>query len=120
MLVFLAASGLMLIGCAASQADLSRGVAPIDQGEWARQIAQSYPARALRRSEEGNVSLTVAVDNFGRVKACSVTASSGYLTLDEAACIGVTRYARFDPALGRDGDPVEDEWSTTVAYRIPR
>ena len=112
------ASALILSGCATSQADFTRGVVPIEQDRWMMRIAENYPSRALRMEEEGRVSLTVTVGNLGRVTQCRITRSSGSVILDQAACDGVTRYARFEPALGRDGDPVEGEWSTTVNYEI--
>jgi len=60
----------------------------------------------------------VTVNAEGRVEACSVASSSGSSVLDDAACQGMERYARFDPALNDAGDPVSASWSTTIVYQL--
>jgi protein TonB len=62
------------------------------------------------------VSVTVGAD--GRVAACSVTRSSGSSDLDAAACDGMTRYARFDPAQDVAGNAIQDNWATTIVYQL--
>ena len=62
--------------------------------------------------------MRVTVGADGRVADCSVTASSGSSVLDEAACTGMQRYARFDPALNAGGNPISGQWSTRITYRL--
>jgi protein TonB len=96
----------------------ARGVRPRNQSSWASRIQQNYPARALREGTEGTVGVNVTVNGEGRVSACSVTSSSGSSALDEAACQGMQRYARFDPALSADGSPISASWSTRIVYQL--
>lgn len=96
----------------------ARGVRPRGQGSWASRIQQNYPARALREGTEGTVGVSVTVNGEGRVSACSVTSSSGSSALDEAACQGMQRYARFDPALNDAGQPISASWSTRIVYQL--
>lgn len=96
----------------------ARGVRPRNQGSWAGRIQSNYPARALREGTEGTVGVSVTVNAEGRVSACSVTSSSGSSSLDEAACQGMERYARFDPALNDAGSPVSASWSTRIVYQL--
>ncbi|MXP40086.1 TonB family protein [Altererythrobacter soli] len=96
----------------------ARGVSPKNQSSWARRIQENYPSRALREGTEGTVGVSVTVNAEGRVSACSVTSSSGDSSLDQAACTGMERYARFDPALDRDGNPVTGSWSTRITYQL--
>jgi len=96
----------------------ARGVRPKGQSSWAGRIQSNYPARALREGTEGRVGVRVTVNAEGRVDACSVSSSSGSSTLDEAACQGMQRYARFDPALNDGGNPVSASWSTTIVYQL--
>jgi periplasmic protein TonB len=96
----------------------ARGVRPRNQSSWASRIQQNYPARALREGTEGTVGVNVTVNGEGRVSACSVTSSSGSSALDEAACQGMQRYARFDPALSSDGSPISASWSTRIVYQL--
>ena len=96
-----------------------RGVAPRDMGEWASAIQRNYPASALREGLEGTVRLTVTVDKTGKVASCTVTGSSGSAALDEAACIGMTTYARFWPARDKQGREIESEYVTAIRYQLP-
>ena len=96
----------------------ARGVRPDGQGRWAARIQQNYPSRAVRDGTEGTVGVTVTVNAEGRVSACSVTSSSGSSILDQAACSGMERYARFDPALNDAGNPISASWSTRIVYQL--
>lgn len=96
----------------------ARGVSPKGQSRWARRIQENYPSRALREETEGTVGVRVSVGPNGRVTGCAVTASSGSSILDDAACKGMDRYARFDPALDAAGNPITASWSTRIVYRL--
>ena len=98
--------------------DMSRGVQTRNERRWASQIQENYPSRALREEVEGTVGVRVTVTPDGRATGCSVTASSGSSVLDEAACRGMERYARFDPALDRSGNPTSGSYSTRITYRL--
>ena len=54
----------------------------------------------------------------GRATSCSVTASSGSSILDQAACTGMERYARFEPALDDAGNPTTGAYATRITYRL--
>lgn len=96
----------------------ARDVEPRNQSSWARRIQENYPSRSLREGVEGTVGVSVVVNGEGRVESCSVSSSSGSDDLDKAACQGMERYARFDPALDRDGNPTTGRWSTRIVYRL--
>lgn len=96
----------------------ARGVRPDGQNRWAARIQQNYPSRAVRDGTEGTVGVRVTVNTEGRVSACSVTSSSGSSILDQAACSGMERYARFDPALNDAGNPISASWSTRIVYQL--
>jgi protein TonB len=96
----------------------ARGVRPKGQAGWAGRIQSNYPTRAAREEREGRVGVRVQIGPDGRVTACSVSGSSGSPDLDEAACDGMTRYARFDPALDDGGNPVSSSYSTAIVYKL--
>ena len=81
-------------------------------------IVKAYPVHAAVRGQEGTVGVTVSVTADGRPKNCKVTKSSGHELLDTAACTGMQRYARFDPALDAQGRPITAEFSTEVKFAI--
>lgn len=97
---------------------LARGVQPRGQNRWARRIQENYPSRALREEIEGTVGVAVTVGTNGRVSGCRITGSSGSSILDDAACKGMQRYARFDPALDAGGNPTTGSYSTRITYRL--
>ncbi|WFL78793.1 TonB family protein [Altererythrobacter arenosus] len=96
----------------------ARGASPKGQGRWAARIQENYPSRALREEIQGTVGVTVTVGTDGRVAGCRVSRSSGSSILDEAACQGMQRYARFDPALDAAGNAIQDSYSTAITYRL--
>ncbi|MGY1457484.1 MULTISPECIES: TonB family protein [unclassified Luteimonas] len=69
-----------------------------------RSPGPTYPARALRRGESGEVMLRIHVDARGVPDRVEIAASSGSRDLDRAAQRAVQRW-RFRPAM-RDGTPV--------------
>jgi len=85
---------------------------------WSARIQEAYPSRAIRREIEGNVGVSVVVGSNGRVQSCTVTQSSGESILDEAACEGMERYARYEPALDAAGNPTTGRDSLTIVYRL--
>jgi len=76
----------------------------------------TYPARALRRGESGEVVLRIHVDARGVPDRVEIAASSGSRDLDRAAQRAVQRW-RFRPAM-RDGSPVAG--MVTVPIRFDR
>ena len=96
----------------------ARGARTKNERSWAARIQENYPARALREEIEGTVGVRVTVNPDGRAANCSVTASSGSDILDAAACQGMERYARFDPALDAAGNPTNGSYSTRITYRL--
>lgn len=96
----------------------ARGASPKRMGSWAGRIQANYPTRAAREGREGRVGVRVTIDAEGRVSSCSVSSSSGSPDLDEAACEGMERYARFDPALNDAGNPTSGSYSTAIVYKL--
>ncbi len=96
----------------------ARGASPDGQRRWAARIQENYPSRALREEIQGTVGVNVVVGPDGRVASCSVSRSSGSSILDEAACQGMQRYARFNPALDDDGNPTNGRYSTSITYQL--
>lgn len=96
----------------------ARGATPDGQSRWASRISNNYPSRAVRQEIEGNVGVSVSIGPDGRVTACSVSSSSGSDILDEAACDGMQRYARYNAALDDAGNPTTGRDSMTIVYQL--
>jgi protein TonB len=97
----------------------ARGASPDGLGRWAARIQGDYPSSALRREEQGTVTMRITIGANGRVEACSVTRSSGSSALDDAACRGMQRYARYNPALNAAGNPISATTSQSIRYVLP-
>lgn len=89
-----------------------------DRGGWI--TTDDYPATAIRAEAQGAVGITVAIDERGRVMACTVTASSGNDALDAATCRLYPRRARFTPALDDAGRPVPTTYNDRVRWQLPQ
>ncbi|WP_395329375.1 energy transducer TonB [Novosphingobium sp. BL-8H] len=88
------------------------------KGGWTSRFNQEYPSKALREEREGRVGVRVSVGPDGRVASCSVTSSSGSPDLDSAACEGMNRFGRFNPALDDAGNPTSGSFATTIVYKL--
>ena len=97
----------------------ARGASPDGLNRWAARIQGDYPSSALRREEQGTVTMRITIGTNGRVEACSVTGSSGSSALDDAACRGMQRYARYNPALNAAGNPISDTTTQSIRYVLP-
>jgi periplasmic protein TonB len=64
-----------------------------------------YPAASIRAQEEGDVVVSVCVDEQGRMSDVKLIKSSGFPRLDEATLKGLPR-TRLEPAKGSDGKPI--------------
>ena len=97
----------------------ARAASPQNLNSWAGRIQSDYPSRALRAEEEGTVSMRISIGANGRVASCSVVGSSGSSALDDAACRGMERYARYNPALNAAGNPITSTTTQSIRYVLP-
>ncbi|MEM6476820.1 MAG: energy transducer TonB [Pseudomonadota bacterium] len=100
-----------------SPIDRSAAATPNDVQRWGPLVSSAYPAEALAAGMSGSVGVNVTVNEQGRVRDCSVTQSSGHSVLDEAACRAMKRYAEFNPARNRSGDPTLGRYSLRITYK---
>lgn len=102
----------------ATAVNLARPASPKNKRGWMSRILEAYPQEARLAQWEGRVGVSVEVDMMGRARSCQVTQSSGHAILDESACAGMIRYARFEPALYDDGQPMVGNYQTWVPYLL--
>lgn len=85
---------------------------------WLR--SSDYPGRAVRDATSGAVIVRLTIDPAGRVTDCTILRSSGDGALDAATCRLLPVRARFEPALGADGQPTAAAVIREVDWMIPR
>lgn len=100
------------------QGSLSRPVVPEGQREWARHIQRDYPTHLARKGYQARVNARMLVDAQGQPTDCKVMVSYNDPDFDKLACQKLLRYARFRPALDRNGKPVASFYATTIAFYL--
>jgi periplasmic protein TonB len=76
-----------------------------------------YPREAVLRQQEGRVGYRLTIDDEGKVTNCLITATSGFRSLDEAAC-RTARKTVFEPALDASGMPTPGSFESTEVYDL--
>ena len=78
-----------------------------------------YPAAAIRGDEQGRTSFRLTVGTDGRVKECSIVASSGSSSLDSATCRIMKARAKFTPAKNSNDQVVTDTVQSSIKWVLP-
>ena len=78
-----------------------------------------YPADDLRRGNQGITRFRLTVDARGKVQDCTVTGSSGFVSLDRVACAKLASRAKFTPATDEAGEKVAGTYASAVRWEIP-
>ncbi len=78
-----------------------------------------YPTTDLRRGNQGVTRFRLSIGTDGRVTGCTVTGTSGFATLDAAACAKLTARGRFRAATGEDGEKVAGSYASSILWEIP-
>lgn len=79
-----------------------------------------YPSRAQREERSGTTGFRLEIGPDGRVTNCTVTSSSGHADLDAETCRLLPRRARFKAAVGSDGQPMADSFSSRIVWKLPQ
>ncbi len=107
-----ASASLPILGATARPAAPPTPVASRTGGELIAQVKPSYPAEALHRGIEGDVTLDVVVGTNGHVR--KVTVAKGQPSLNLAAVAAVQQW-RYQPLLV-NGTPTENTVQVTVKF----
>ena len=86
-------------------------------GEWLRD--RDYKPSWVRRDLAGVAGFRLDIAASGKVTGCRVTRSTGHKELDEATCALIQSRARFEPARGKNGEPVAGSFSSSVRWVLP-
>lgn len=81
--------------------------------------SDDYPTSDLRLGHAGVTRVALSIGLSGRVESCAVTGSSGFASLDAAACARIAQRARFKPATDAAGAPSAGRYATSVRWEIP-
>jgi protein TonB len=87
-----------------------------DPAAWFDAAAAARHPWPHRWPGESMVAFRVWIGEDGRVAKCLIVRSSGYGSLDQATCYGLTRFGRFEPARDAHGRAVRGEWSARTRW----
>lgn len=99
-------------------ATLSRSVVPKGQMQWARELQKNYPDDMVRKGRSAAVDIRMIVDEDGMPISCKTRDNGQGESFTSAACEGMMKFSRFDPALDADGHPVKGYFTTSIIYRV--
>lgn len=99
----------------AVQGSLSRGLQPTNSPAfWLK--SDDYPSKALDNGHNGIVDFRLDVDSSGKVENCHILSATKPSDFEMATCKGITRRARFLPALDAQGQPVRSFYVNSVKW----
>ncbi|WP_294250372.1 energy transducer TonB [uncultured Sphingomonas sp.] len=75
-----------------------------------------YPSSAVDKGKAGRVDFILTVDTTGTPDGCHITATSGYLLLDQHSCAILLKRARFSPARDPSGTPIRATYSNKFGW----
>lgn len=78
----------------------------------------SYPAAAQAAGEQGRVGITLRIGRSGRVRKCTINASSGSRALDTASCQIMRRHGRYEPARDASGRAIASTTRLGVRWQL--
>lgn len=118
-LVLIGPAGEEIWSCKPTRFVPSSQPTPIgDKSRWLMEYDIPYGVR--RDQPAGSVETQLTVGSDGKVKNCTVLASSGSAIADEAACKALRMRANFTPAADADGEPIESYYKQTVRWNDAR
>ena len=88
-----------------------------DPGAWLRD--NDYKSSWARRDLTGTARFRLDISKAGTITGCRVTGSTGHSELDAATCVLLEKRAEFEPARGRQGEPVAGTYSGAVRWELP-
>ncbi len=86
--------------------------------QFGQKIIENYPIPIIRRDVKGTAKINVLVTTNGRAANCQIKQSSGDSIIDQWACLGTIRYARFTPAIDGDGEPTLGQWTQSFTLTL--
>ncbi|MEM7690033.1 MAG: TonB family protein [Pseudomonadota bacterium] len=81
-----------------------------------KSIQANYPRKALVKGQSGIVRMRVTVEADGSASDCALEKTTKAESLNSPACKTAMRFAKFDPALDRDGQPMRSFYATNITY----
>ena len=100
---------------AAAQRTLRQRTRPLtNPGNWLR--SADFPSAALAKGSSAIVHFRLTVDATGKVIGCAIPSATLGAEFAKVTCNGISRRARFEPALDKDGKPVASYYVSTVTW----
>ena len=80
--------------------------------------SEDFPDSSFEVGKGGTAVARLTIDTSGRVSKCDIVHKSGRLGIDAAVCLRARQRARYKPAVGPDGRPVEASIIVYTSFKI--
>ncbi len=97
---------------------LQQRVVPIDQEQWASEIANGYPPGMGWRGAQAVLRIRLDVTTEGRAGGCHMQSRLGNEEFERTACNLLLEHARFTPAIDASGAAITSYHILTVIYTM--
>lgn len=81
--------------------------------------SRDYPRGLVAMGVQGLVQLRLSVGTDGVPTQCQIQGSTRGADFDEISCKRLMERARFEPALGADGQPIASFYRTSIRFMMP-
>lgn len=95
---------------------LSRPVEPIDYARLVREVQEDYPVRMANKGMQAFIRVRLNVSADGVPTACHPQSQINEQDFERVACDNMMRFARFRPALDKDGEPIASYYRVSIYY----
>jgi len=99
---------------------LSRSAEPLDYARLVRELQEDYPSRMREEGMQGYLRIRLNVSADGIPTACHLQSQINDEAFEEVACTNLMRFAKFAPALDKNGQPIASVFRNSIVYTLGR
>lgn len=97
---------------------LRRPATPLDFARIVRELTESYPRDMAMTGRQASLRVRLDVAPDGMPTGCHMQVDYNDDAFERVACQKLMRYARFAPALDKDGQPIASFYQTAIHYQL--
>lgn len=80
--------------------------------------SDDYPTDAVRNDKSGMAAVVLLIDEQGKVRDCTLEATSGIAVIDAQTCVILKNRAKFSPAVDTNGKPTRGAYFQKIRWEM--